>query len=64
VIGGNVLPETEAVEQRLLPDLPLAHHRHALYHQESGTSVAALPQQPFQQNPPEADEVGSGRRRV
>ena len=34
VIGGDVLLEAEAVEQRLLPDLPLAHHGRALLRQE------------------------------
>ena len=34
VIGGNVLLEAEAVEQRLLPDLPLTHHGRALRHQK------------------------------
>jgi hypothetical protein len=34
VIGGNVLLQAEAVEQRLLPDLPPAHHGRALRHQE------------------------------
>jgi hypothetical protein len=34
VIGRHMLLETEAVEQRLLPDLPLAHHGRALLHQE------------------------------
>jgi len=34
MIGGNVLLKAEAVEQSLLPDLPLAHHGRALLHQE------------------------------
>ena len=34
VVGGNVLLEAEAVEQRFLPDLPLAHHGCALLRQE------------------------------
>ena len=34
VVGGDVLLQAEAVEQRLLPDLPLAHHGRALRHQE------------------------------
>ena len=34
VIGGNVLLEAEAVEQRLLPDLPLTHHGRALHQKE------------------------------
>jgi hypothetical protein len=35
VIGRNVLLEAEPVKQSLLPDLPLAHHRHALRRQEN-----------------------------
>lgn len=34
VTGGDVLLEAEAVEQSLLPDLPLAHHGRALRRQE------------------------------
>ena len=35
VIGGDVLLEAKPVEQRLLPDLSLTHHGHALRHQEN-----------------------------
>jgi hypothetical protein len=35
VIGRNVLLQAEAVEQRLLPDRPLTHHRCALHRLEN-----------------------------
>jgi len=35
VVGGDMLLQAEAVEQRLLPDRPLAHHYHALRRPEN-----------------------------
>jgi hypothetical protein len=47
VIGGDALLQAEAVEERLLPDLSLAHHGRALHHQEDRISAAPPSQRPF-----------------
>ena len=60
VVGRHMLLKAEAVEQSLLPDLPLAHHGRALLHRRTESALHRRLNGFFQQNQPISATSGRG----